>query len=125
MKFSVNQVIEIVDGTPRILSTDIQILSPTEDLYSLARKYLDNTTNLQIVERKQYRGYRAGKRYLVVLMKKREGLTVCHDSALNRKDDSKKISKLFPYLLETEIDTVANLNTFLELLSISNDLRLN
>jgi hypothetical protein len=51
MKFQINQLIEIIDGKPIILSTDIRVLTPSADLYSLARDYIEEHDDYDFVQR--------------------------------------------------------------------------
>lgn len=110
MKFEINQIIEVVDGKPVILSTDIRVLSSSTDLYSLARDYIEESGDYVFVQRNQYSGYRNNgkKGYKIVLMPQPQldRLIICSDVQSDTK------SKLFPYLWETAITTVEELHEF-------------
>jgi hypothetical protein len=108
MKFSINQIIEVVDGKPVILSTDIRVLSSSDDLYSLARDYIEEHEEYKFIQRSQYSGYKCGKRYDIVLIPQQDRLIICSN------EPSSHVSKLFPYLWETDIKTVEELHTFFE-----------
>jgi hypothetical protein len=110
MKFEVNQIIEIVDNKPVIISTDIRVISPTTDLYSLARDYVEEYGDYIFVQRSQYSGYKIKdkKGYKIVLVPQQERLIICSFVQSETK------SKLFPYLWETAIATVKELHEFFE-----------
>lgn len=118
MRFSVNQVFETVDGIPKILSTDIKMLSESSDLYSLARDYLDEIDGLIFVQRDQYAGYKKKKKYCIVLMPRQDKLIVCHREEFIVEFDEGRASKLFPYLWETEIKTLNQLHEFFQHISL-------
>jgi hypothetical protein len=114
MKFCINQIVEVIDGIPNILSTDIKVIGDSSDLYSLARDYLDDFTELVFIQRDQYVGYKKGKRYEIVLMPRQNKLIVCHNPEFSIDSDPGDQSKLFPYLWETEINTTEQLHRFFE-----------
>ncbi|MBD2492691.1 hypothetical protein [Aulosira sp. FACHB-615] len=110
MKFEINQIVEIVDNKPIILSTEIKLLTPSTDLYSLARDYIEEYADYEFVQRNQYSGYRIKnnkrRRYIIVLIPQQDRLIICSQLESNNK------SKLFPYLWETAITTVEQLHEF-------------
>jgi hypothetical protein len=110
MKFRINQIIEIIDGKPIILSTEIRVLTPSADLYSLARDYIEEHGDYEFVQRHQYSGYRLRtnkhRRYIAVLIPQQDRLIICSQLESDTK------SKLFPYLWETVISTVEQLHDF-------------
>lgn len=110
MKFELNQVLEIIDGKPVILSTDIRVLTPSADLYSLARDCIEEYGDYEFIQRSQYSGYRftnkKRNRYIIVLFPQQERLIICSQIESNTK------SKLFPYLWETTISSVEQLHDF-------------
>lgn len=112
MKFSLHQIIEIVDNNPRVISTRVTMLDQPDNLYSLAKEYLGGIEDLVSIDRTQYIGYKKGKRYSVVLMYRKDKLIIAHDPAFKVKFDPGQSSKLFPYLWETEIKTVELLHSF-------------
>lgn len=116
MKISVNQIIEIIGGIPEILLTDIRILGESNDLYSLARNYLEDFGGLEFIQRDQYLGCKSkqGKRYSVVLMKRQDKLIICHKYDVMVSFCKGNESKTFPYLWETEITTVDQLHQFFD-----------
>ncbi|MEH1854073.1 MAG: hypothetical protein V7L11_20895 [Nostoc sp.] len=112
MKFELNQIIEILDNKPVILSTNIRLLTPCTDFYSLARDYIESQTDYEFVQRHQYSGYRIKSnkrlRYKIVLIPQQEKLIICSDL------ESDTPSKLFPYLWETVISNLDELHSFFQ-----------
>ncbi|MBD2492079.1 hypothetical protein [Aulosira sp. FACHB-615] len=113
MKFEINQVVEIVDNKPVILSTEIKLLTPSTDLYSLARDYIEEYADYEFVQRNQYSGYRIKnnkrRRYIIVLIPQQDRLIICS------QQQTQTTSKLFPYLWETVINNLEELHKFFEL----------
>ncbi|MBW4565005.1 MAG: hypothetical protein KME32_28650 [Mojavia pulchra JT2-VF2] len=110
MKFEINQIVEVVDGKPVVLSTEIRVLTPSDDLYSLARDCIEEHDDYEFIQRNQYSGYRIKnnkrRRYTIVLIPQQDRLIICSQI----KTDT--ISKLFPYLWETAITSVEELHDF-------------
>ncbi|MBD2451238.1 hypothetical protein H6G76_29730 [Nostoc sp. FACHB-152] len=113
MKFEINQIVEIVDDKAVILSTEIRVLTQSTDLYSLAKDYIEEYADYEFVQRNQYSGYRIKsnkrRRYIIVLIPQQDRLIICSQL------QTQTISKLFPYLWETVINSIEELRYFFEL----------
>lgn len=113
MKFEINQIVEIVDDKPIILSTQIRVLTLSTDLYSLARDYIEEYADYEFVQRNQYCGYRIKnnkrRRYTIVLIPQQDRLIICSGIKTNIEN------KLFPYLWETVITRIEELHDFFQL----------
>ncbi|WP_193199940.1 hypothetical protein [Nostoc sp. MG11] len=112
MRFEINQIVEVVDSKPVILSTNIRLLTPSANLYSLARDYIEEYEDYGFVQRNQYSGYRIKnnkrRRYTIVLISQQDRLIICSQLKTNIE------SKLFPYLWETVITNVEGLHHFFQ-----------
>lgn len=107
MKFEINQIVEIVDSQPVILSIEIRVLTPSIDLYSLARDYMDEYDDYEFIQRNQYSGYKSQRRrYSIVLIPQQDRLIICSQLQTDVE------SKLFPYLWETAITNIEELHDF-------------
>jgi hypothetical protein len=127
------QKIEVTNGVPTLLSSNIQVIEGGSDLFSIAQEWLLKNTKLVSFCKQQYVGYKSpkAKRYDLVLASRVTSLQISFPIARLRPTSYEKIQHLkqkhildsqispnpvFPYLHRIYFECGKSLIEFLEIL---------
>jgi hypothetical protein len=112
------QRIEVINGVPKVVSTNIHIVEGGTDLFSIAESWLAQNTNLQRFNKQQYVGYKkkGEKRYQLVLTPRSNFLQVSflQESLSGYLVFTTEPDSLFPYAVRVAVESKEALLKLLE-----------